>query len=174
MTAFQWAFILIAFCALFISVIILKRELDETKRRQRAAISLQLYQQLRDPMLQAAMSRVRSKTHAALSVNGNHAMNGNVSGSLPEIEPAMAEVYQYFSTVGRMLRRRDADGEILALMGPAISEMWHSLTPVRPYLEEQHNDDFTWLYAEWLNYDYGRRDHWSTLSTDKLTAASLN
>jgi hypothetical protein len=188
MTSVQWAAIFIALCMVGISVILLSLELNDVKRTQRASISLQLHQQLRDPIIQTAMNQVRMYGASLLftsppnmngssdhTMNGKQEMNGNnrhvlrngsreegADTSINETLHAMSEVHHFFAHVGHLLHRGDTDSEVFRLMGPAISEMWHilRLQTISDATEQEHRD-FEWLYTEWLNWDYGRRDSWS-------------
>jgi hypothetical protein len=138
------------------AVVSVYKQLGETRSAQRATISLQLMQQLQSPNLTGAMALTRQ---AAERFRQGARANGHLSA--PEYDAARA-VDRFFSHVG-YLTRAGAIGvdEVIVLLGPAISEMWHAVTALRGMLRERVSvtgqDDFAWLFTEWLNWDHAQR-----------------
>ncbi len=141
------------------SVITLAIEFNSYKRAQRTTIALQLSQQLEMPALAQAVATVRGLGLPSMNGHGPtsaHAVLAN--GQLH----AVKEVNHYFSHVGELVRTGMANDEVFALMGPTISEMWHSAKSYRDLVAAKApdaatcRDDFDYLYEEWLNYDHRR------------------
>jgi hypothetical protein len=156
---------------LIVSVLLLAWELNATKKAQRAAISLQLYQQLATPPLARALESLRSGP----SMNGHRpdeAKNVLAHGQ----QQAYADIHRYFAYVGELVRRGVADEEVFAVMGPTISEAWHSMRDYRHELNGKYvvdgQDDFDWLYVEWLNWDHNRRTERESQSVPELSSHS--
>ena len=141
---------------LIASVLLLAMELNATKRTQRAAISLQLAQQMTSPAIIHALDTVRAVSNNGYHPEREHAllMNGQ--------HTAVIEINRYFGHVGELMRRGVADDEVFVMMGPTIGEAWHATRqPYRQQTSETNKvhpqDDFEWLYLEWLSWDHRRR-----------------
>ncbi len=133
----------------------------EMRSYYRKVVALQISQQMHMPAMAQAIEMVRS-LNAAPSMNGHApsmAEQALANGHLH----AMSEVNRYFSHVGELVRNGEADDEVFALMGPTISEVWHASKNYRRQLADKagdiaaDQDDFEYLYVEWLNYDHRRR-----------------
>ena len=148
--------LLISVLLLVVSVFLLAMELSAIKRTQHAAISLQLAQQMSSPIIIHALNTVRAASSNGYHPEREHAvlMNGQ--------HAAADELNRYFGHVGELLRRGVADDEVFAAMGPTIGEAWHAThQPFRQQASDTSNanpqDDFEWLYLEWLNWDHRHR-----------------
>jgi hypothetical protein len=140
--------------ALAVGVIVLARELEASGRAQRASVSLLVHQQLHMANMTLALAEVR--TLRAPDANEHiQLVNGQWH--------AVAEVDRYFSYVGSLLRRGLASSEVFSLMGDTIGEMWHATKAYRSLVHPKDigapTDDFAWLYTEWLNWEYRRREY---------------
>lgn len=153
---FAISILTISVLLLIASVLLLAMELNATKRTQRAAISLQLMQQLSSPQLVHALEAMR-----AISNNGYHPDHEHAL-LLNDKETALQEIDLYFGYVGDLVRRGMVDEKIFAVMGPSIREAWHTTRePFRHVPTDAPNadpkDDFEWLYLEYLNWDHRNR-----------------
>jgi len=157
------AITILAFSMIFLigSVIALAFEM---RAHHRKVIALQLSQQMHTPTMAEAIDTVRN-LNSAPSMNG-HAPSMAQHALANGQWRAVSEVNRYFSHVGEMVRNGEADDEVFAMMGPTISEVWHASKSYRQQLADKANDpndsapvqdDFDYLYVEWLNYDYRRR-----------------
>jgi hypothetical protein len=158
----------IAVLLLAIAVVALIAELRATHKAQRASTILQLRQQLQSPALQAAIAKVHA-LESLPHMNG-HRSNGHSPKGLVALDEyrigdestAVSEIDHFFGHVGQLVRLGVADDEVFAMMGPTISDMWHSTRAARRAVAGTNGDktheDFEWLYVEWLNWDYRRRE----------------
>ena len=142
-----------AVVALAMGFFLLAFELITTKRNQRTSVSLQLYQQLQNPSLEAAVTQVRQLRHIP--------QNGDLPHLARDQWAALQETDRFFNHVGELVHRKVADDSIFALMGPTISEVWFASSDVRRVLHtkdaHQPTDYFDYLYEQWLNYDHWRQ-----------------
>jgi len=184
MNVIGYTVLVLGVIALAMSVLLLAMELQAVKRAQNASISLQIYQQFHNPLLQEALTQIRRLDtliyhQESLNGNGHHPAKQLTSHENTQL---FDEVTGYFGQVGKLMRGHSANGEeIFAMMGPTISEVWHALRPIRAKAEAQNQfgryADFEWLYTEWLNWDYSRRKNWTTIAIptpDEQTLANAH
>ncbi len=141
-----------AVLALALGLFLLSFELSATRRNQRAGVSLQLYQQLQNPTLEAALLAVRTLPKIS-------------EQTLPQLPKqqwqALIETDRFFSHMGELVRRGVADESVFTLMGPIIGEVWYETSAVRQMIRMKEHlcqvDEFDWLYEQWLNYQHAHR-----------------
>lgn len=139
-----------AVVALALGFFLLAFEVLAIRRNQRASVSLQLYQQLQNPAMEAALAQIRQLRVVAHN------------GDLPQLPQqqwaALTETDRFFSYVGDLVRQGIADDSVFSLMGPTICEVWHAASPLRHVMRTKGQsgqpDQFDWLYEQWLNYDH--------------------
>lgn len=145
----------VAVLALTISVALMFVQLRETRNTHRASISLQLAQQIHTPFIASALAGVRQLSDIPLAQRPVHLSSAQAE--------SLQEVMRFFAHIGELARRGIADDEIFVLMGATISEMWHASSALRrtsaPHLQisDFDQDNFDWLYVEWLNWDHSHR-----------------
>ncbi len=144
--------------AILVALFFMSRALTAMKRVHATAIWLQMQQQLNDPKMVQALHTVRSLA----AVPG---MNGHGPSGAPALMNGQLDAVQttnrYFTNVGTLVRDRVLnEGQVMALMGPTLSDTWYASRSYRDLLREKsgaNHDDFDWLYTEWINGEYHRR-----------------
>jgi hypothetical protein len=146
---------------ILIGIFLLLVYLRANMRLHETAIWLQMQQQYNDPKMVQALHTVQSLGNAP-------SMNGHGPSTPPMLLNGQLEAVQtvnrYFANVGTLVRERVLnEQQVMALMGPAMSDAWYASRSYRDVLREKHvanHDDFDWLYTEWVNDEYRRRRPW--------------
>lgn len=145
----------VAVLALTISVAIMFVQLRETRNTHRASISLQLAQQMHTPFIAHALADVHQLCDSPFAQRPDHLSAAQAA--------SLQEVIRFFAHIGELARRGIADDEVFVLMGATISEMWHASSALRRtsatslQFSDIDQDNFDWLYVEWLNWDHSHR-----------------
>jgi len=150
------AIIFLALVILGCSVVMI-RALQAMKRVHATALWLQMEQQLSEPKMVHALHTVQSLDQtASMNEHGQTAPPMLMNGQLEAVQT----VNRYFANVGTLVRDHVLDeGQVLALMGPSLSNAWYASRAYRELLKEKSqisHDNFDWLYTEWLNDEYQR------------------